>query len=320
MNAAVTIRSVFFGTPAFAVPALEALHRVTQVVGVVSQPDRRAGRGMQLQAPAVKQTALTLGLPVIQPEKVRTGELERWLKEQAADVALVAAYGRILPSGVLAAPRCGCLNLHASILPDYRGAAPIQWALLDGRSETGISLMQMDAGMDTGPVFATRRLTIPPRMNGGELAEELARLAAAMVGEEFLAAVAGTLHATPQDSTRATLAPPLQREQFWLDWTRSAGALVNQVRAFAPAPGAVTRIGQKRLKVLDAQLGVSTSDAPPGTLLSGTQGGLEVACGSGTLELLRAQLEGGRAQSAAELQRGRLLQPGQQLAVSLQEP
>jgi methionyl-tRNA formyltransferase len=315
---AVTIRSVFFGTPAFAVPALEALHRVTQVVGVVSQPDRRAGRGMQLTPPAVKQTALALGLPVIQPEKVRDGELERWLRERELDVALVAAYGRILPLGVLSAPRRGCLNLHASILPDYRGAAPIQWALLDGKTETGISLMQMDVGMDTGPVYATRRMAIPPGMNGGELADGLAQLAAAMVSEEFLAAVAGALQAVPQDSARATLAPPLTREQFWIDWTRSAPQLVNQVRAFAPAPSAVTRIGQKRLKVLEARLGSSGRSEPPGTLLPGAEGGLEVACGTGTVELLRAQLEGGRAQSAPELQRGRVLQPGQRLAVTLQ--
>jgi methionyl-tRNA formyltransferase len=320
MNAAVTIRSVFFGTPSFAVPALEALHRVTQVVGVVSQPDRRAGRGMQLTPPAVKQAALALGLPVIQPEKVRNGELERWLREREADVALVAAYGRILPQGVLSAPRRGCLNLHASILPDYRGAAPIQWALLDGKTETGISLMQMDVGMDTGPVYATRRLPIPPQMNGGELGIALAELAAAMVSEEFLAAVAGTLPALPQDSARATLAPPLAREQFWIDWTRSAGELLNQVRAFAPAPGAVTRVGQKRLKVLEARLASPGNGEPPGTVVATAEGGLAVACGGSTLELLRAQVEGGRAQSAAELQRGRLLQPGQRLAVTLQEP
>jgi methionyl-tRNA formyltransferase len=319
MNAAVTIRSVFFGTPAFAVPALEALHRVTQVVGVVSQPDRRAGRGMQWTAPAVKQAALELELPVIQPEKVRDGELERWLREREADVALVAAYGRILPGSVLSAPRRGCLNLHASILPDYRGAAPIQWALLDGKTETGISLMQMDAGMDTGAVYAVRRLAIPPRMNGGELGEELARLAASMVGEEFMEAVAGALQALPQDSTLATLAPPITREQPWIDWTLAAAQLLSQVRAFAPAPGAVTRVGQKRLKVLDAQLGSSAHAEPPGTLLPGAQGGLEVACGAGTLELLRAQLEGGRAQSARELQSGRVLQPGQRLAVTLNE-
>ncbi len=319
MNEAVTIRSVFFGTPAFAVPALQALHRVTQVVGVVSQPDRRAGRGMQLTAPAVKQAALALGLPVIQPEKVRNGELERWLREREADVALVAAYGRILPDGVLNAPRRGCLNLHASILPEYRGAAPIQWALLDGKTETGISLMQMDSGMDTGAVFATRRMAVPPRMNGGELSEALAQLAAEMVGAEFLAAVSGSLQAVPQDSARATAAPPLTREQLWLDWTRGAPELINQVRAFAPAPGAVTRIGQKRLKVLDAQLGWCEQGHPPGTLLAGASGTLEVACGSGTLELLRAQLEGGRPQGAAELQRGRVLQPGQRLAVTLQE-
>jgi methionyl-tRNA formyltransferase len=319
MKAAVTIRTVFFGTPAFAVPALRALQRVTQVVGVVSQPDRRAGRGMQWTAPAVKQAALELGLSVIQPEKVRNGELERWLRERDADAALVAAYGRILPSSVLAAPRRGCLNLHASILPDYRGAAPIQWALLDGRTETGISLMQMDAGMDTGDVYAVRRLTIAPRMNAGELGDELARLAATMVGEEFLAAVAGTLQPVPQDSTRATLAPPITREQTWIDWTQASTRLQNQVRAFAPAPGAVTRVGQKRLKVLDVQLGSNTSPEPPGTVLLGAEGGLEVACGTGTLELLRAQLEGGRAQTARELQSGRVLLPGQRLAVNSSE-
>src|SRR4051812_44681890 len=258
------IRSVFFGTPAFAVPALRALHSVSSIVGVVCQPDRRAGRGMHSSAPPVKQAAHALDLLIHQPERVRNGELERWLHERDVDVALVAAYGRILPGPVLRAPRRGCLNLHASILPEYRGAAPIQRALLDGKTETGISLMQMDEGMDTGPVFAARRLEIRPEMNGGELTDALAQLAAAMVGEEFLAAVAGELGATPQDSTRATAAPPIQREEAWIDWTRSNVQILNQVRAFAPAPAAVTRVDERRLKVLEARLGSSGSSGPPG--------------------------------------------------------
>jgi methionyl-tRNA formyltransferase len=313
---AVTIRSVFFGTPSFAVPALQALHSVSSIVGVVCQPDRRAGRGLHLSAPEVKKAALALGLLVYQPERVRTGELERWLREREPDVALVAAYGRILPSGVLLAPRLGCLNLHASILPEYRGAAPIQQALLDGKTETGISLMQMDAGMDTGAVFATRRCAIPAQMNGGELTDVLAALAAAMVREEFLAAVAGELSAVPQDSARATLAPPIQREQLWLDWSRSNVQLLNQVRAFAPAPAAVTRIGQRRLKVLEARLGTSGLSGAPGLLLAAPGAALEVVCGAGTLELCRAQVEGGKPQTARELQSGRLLHPGHQLGGS----
>jgi methionyl-tRNA formyltransferase len=309
----VTIRSVFFGTPAFAVPALQALHAVSSIAGVVCQPDRRAGRGMHLTAPPVKNAALELGLLVHQPERVRTGELERWLRELAVDVALVAAYGRILPSGVLDAPRRGCLNLHASILPEYRGAAPIQQALLDGKAETGISLMQMDAGMDTGAVFAIRRCAIPEHMNGGELTTLLAALAAAMVGDEFLAAVAGKLQAVPQDPALATSAPPIQRDQLWLDWARSSEQLCNQVRAFAPTPAAVTRVGERRLKVLEARRGTSGLGGPPGLVLAAAGGALEVACGSGTLELCRAQIEGGKPQTARELQSGRLLRPGQQL-------
>jgi methionyl-tRNA formyltransferase len=309
----VTIRSVFFGTPAFAVPSLQALHTVSSVVGVVCQPDRRAGRGMHWTAPPVKKAALELDLLVHQPERVRDGGLERWLRELAADVALVAAYGRILPAGVLAAPRHGCLNLHASILPEYRGAAPIQQALLDGKKETGISLMQMDVGMDTGAVFAVRRCAISEHMNGGELTLALAALAAAMVRDEFLAAVAGKLQAVPQDPALASSAPPIQRERLWLDWARSSQELCNQVRAFAPTPAAVTRIGERRLKVLEARLGSSGLGGPPGLLLAGAGGALEVACGIGSLELCRAQLEGGKPQTARELQSGRLLRPGQQL-------
>lgn len=270
---------------------------------------------MKLQAPAVKRTALELGLEVHQPTRVRDGGLEAWLRERQPDAAVVAAYGRILPAGVLQAPRLGCLNLHASILPAYRGAAPIQWCLLDGCEETGISLMQMDEGMDTGPVYAVRRLRIPDGMNGGELTRALAELAADVVGHELLAAMRGELAAAPQDHARATAAPPITREQARIDWARSAAELENQVRAFAPAPGAFTFSGAKRLKLLEVRRGREVVDGAPGTVLLGPAG-LEIACGRGTLEVRLAQVEGRTVQTARELLNGRVLEPGQRLGGS----
>jgi methionyl-tRNA formyltransferase len=308
----VTFRSVFFGTPEFAVPALSALHGLTRVVAVVCQPDRRAGRGMKLQPPPVKRVAMDLGLPVHQPVKVRNGELETWLRELAVDVALVAAYGRILPLGVLSAPKLGCLNLHASILPAYRGAAPIQWALLDGRAETGISLMQMDEGMDTGPVYAVRRLPIPAEMNGGELTLELSELAADVTRHELLAVLRGELTASPQDAALATAAPPITREQMQIDWSRSGVEIHNQVRAFAPSPGAFTFAAGRRLKVLETRLAATDLQPAPGEVIA-TKAAVQIGCGHGTLELVMAQVEGRDAKSARDLLNGRVIEPGQRL-------
>jgi methionyl-tRNA formyltransferase len=267
---------------------------------------------MRLHAPPVKTAALARGLDVHQPVKVRDGQLEAWLRALAPDVALVAAYGRILPAGVLAAPRLGCVNLHASLLPAYRGAAPIQWALLDGQTETGISLMQMDEGMDTGPVFALRRHAIGADTNAGELTSELAALAADMVAREFLEVLAGRSKATPQDDARATLAPPIQREQLAIDWRQSSRTIVNQIRAFAPAPGAYTFASGRRLKILSAREGTSGHAAEPGRIITGPQG-IEIACGEGTLELLRARAEGRSEQTARDLVNGRLLVIGERL-------
>lgn len=307
-----TFRSVFFGTPDFAVPALSALHELTRVVSVVCQPDRRSGRGMKLRAPPVKEAALELGLPVHQPLRVKDGELECWLRELRVDVALVAAYGRILPLGVLAAPARGCLNLHASILPAYRGAAPIQWALLDGQPETGISLMQMDEGMDTGAVYAVRRLAIPEGMNAGELTRALAELAAEVTRDEVMAVLRGELSTTPQDPLLVTLAPPITREQAQIDWSQFNVQIQNQVRAFAPSPGAFTFAGDRRLKLLDVRLGTSGLTGEAGTVRA-IGSSLEVVCGRGTLELLRAQPDGRNAQGARDLLNGRVIEPGQRL-------
>jgi methionyl-tRNA formyltransferase len=313
MNSLVTLRSVFFGTPEFAVPALSALHEHTRVVGVVCQPDRRSGRGMRLAAPPVKEAAHARGLDVYQPLRVRDGALASWLENLHVDFALVAAYGRILPPAVLAAPAHGCLNLHASILPAYRGAAPIQWAIANGDPETGISLMQMDAGMDTGAVFAVRRLPIPDGMNGGELTRVLSELAASMVQDELLAAVAGRLGAVPQDPGLATYAPPIVKEHLAIDWTQSSERIVNQVRAFAPAPGAFTFASGRRLKILEARRGPSDAAGAPGTLLGTRQEAALIACGAGSVEVWRAGAEGKHPQSGRDLVNGRLLGQGQQL-------
>jgi len=269
---------------------------------------------MRLAAPPVKQAALDFGIDVYQPSRVRDGELASWLRNLRVEVALVAAYGRILPPEVLATPAHGCINLHASILPAYRGAAPIQWAIANGDTETGVSLMQMDAGMDTGAVYAVRRLPIPESMNGGELTRALAELAAEMVGDELLAAVAGRLQAVPQDEQRATAAPPIEKEHLLVDWTATTEHILHRVRAFAPAPSAFTFVGERRLKLLEARRGSTpAANAAPGTVLGTQQEALVVACGDGSVEIVRASAEGKNPQSGRDLINGRLLRVGERL-------
>jgi methionyl-tRNA formyltransferase len=304
------IRALFFGTPAIAVPSLEALADIAEVTGVVCQPDRPSGRGLALSAPPVKERALSLGLPVEQPAKIRTPEFNDWVRSRDADVALVIAYGRILPKNILDAPRKGCLNLHASLLPKYRGAAPITWAIEKGETETGISFMQMDEGMDTGPVFTMHRIPIGDDMTADELSVALGRLAAEAVRKDLLRIVDGELTATPQDHSLATMAPLLEKENGRIDWTRDMEAVHDHVRAMTSWPGAFTLANGKLLKVLVAQRGSPTLTAPPGTVVTADKHGIEIACGKGTLRLLRAQLEGKKALSAPELVSGRAISAG----------
>jgi methionyl-tRNA formyltransferase len=268
---------------------------------------------MRLHAPPVKEAALARSLEVFQPERVRDGALASWLHNLHVDVALVVAYGRILPPAVLSLPARGCINLHASILPAYRGAAPIQWAIANGDGETGVSLMQMDAGMDTGPVFAVRRLAITADMTGGMLTRALGELAGAMVGTELIAAVEGRLTAQPQDERLATNAPPIRKEHLAIDWSQPSTRIVNQVRAFAPAPGAFTFAGDRRLKILEAQLGPNDTTDPPGTVLGTRRDAALVACGAGSVEVWRAGAEGKNPQSGRDLVNGRVLVPGERL-------
>jgi methionyl-tRNA formyltransferase len=286
---------------------------------------------MKLHEPPVKVAARELGLEVYQPLKVRTGELEAWLRERKPDVAVVLAYGRILPPPVLSAPRLGCINLHASLLPRHRGAAPIQWAILEGDRETGISLMQMDEGMDTGPVFTTRVISISDRTTAGELTEALAELAATLIREDLPRACAGEFALRAQDHARATHAPPIEREHTLLDFTTSALSLARRVRAFAPQPGAQTSLGGKLFKVLEATpageldasatapvegapteglAGAAPASPLPGTVCVGDDHRVFIVTGDGHLELHRAQLEGRKPLPIRDLVNGRALTSG----------
>ncbi|MBK6520736.1 MAG: methionyl-tRNA formyltransferase [Polyangiaceae bacterium] len=306
------MRALFFGTPEIAVPALEALHRIAEVSLVVCQPDRPAGRGLAPKVPAVKARALELGLEVAQPAKVRTPELAAQLAAQRADVAVVMAYGRILPKAVLEAPRLGCVNLHASILPKYRGAAPITWAIVDGEAVTGVSLMSMDEGMDTGPVFAIREVAIGPDTTAGELSALLAACAAGVVSELLPKVVSGELTAVPQDHAKATHARMLEKADGAIDWAKPARRVHDHVRGMTPWPGAFTTVspGTKTLKILETRRMSGDAGAPPGTVVVAHRGRIEVACGEGRVEVVRAQLEGKKALGAAELVGGRALAQG----------
>ena len=303
------MRAVFFGTPAIAVPALRSLVEIAEVVGVVCQPDRPAGRGLNLQPPAVKVAALELGLEVHQPVKVKTGNLDEWLRERTPDVALVMAYGRILPPAVLAAPRRGCMNLHASLLPRWRGAAPINWSIIHGDRETGICLMQMDEGLDTGPVYARRAISIAEEETAGQLSERLASTAADLVRAELERAVHGWVEAVPQEHEQSSHAPPLERADGALNFSKTARDLVNLVRGLSPRPGAHTLLNGKPLKVGQARLSDLPAAGPPGAVRV-EQKRVLVSTVDGSFELVRAQLEGRKELPALDLINGRALKAG----------
>jgi len=310
------MRAVFFGTPQIAVPALRALTQVAEVTAVVCQPDRPSGRGLKLTSPPVKDAALELGLSVHQPTKVRSGELAAWLRDQRADVALVMAYGRILPADVLGAPRRGAMNLHASLLPRYRGAAPINWVIVQGEAQSGISLMQMDEGLDTGPVYSRHVLDLTETETAGSLGERISTLAAHVVRADLAAAVEGRLTAEPQDEALATHAPLIERHHLQIDWSRSALEISRLVRGMAPRPGAFTLLGGKVLRIHEARpvQGPMPVNATPGTVSILGKRAL-IATGAGTLELVNAQLEGKKALMAVDLINGRVLTEGLTLGV-----
>jgi methionyl-tRNA formyltransferase len=302
------LRALFFGTPAFSVPCLDALTSVAEVVGVVCQPDKPVGRGLTLTAPPVKQRAEALGLAVVQPTKLRTGEFAGWARAQRADVAVVVAYGRILPQDVLDAPRLGCVNAHASLLPKLRGAAPITWAIVRGEQETGVTLMKMDAGMDTGAMLAKWAIPIGRDETAGELSERLSALGAEAIKTGLPRYVAGELTAEPQDDAQATLAPMLEKGDGAIDFAKGASAVHDHVRGMSPWPGAFTRLVGKVVKVHATALTTMTppESAAPGEVVLADKARVVVACGArSAIELLRVQLEGRKAIAAGEWVMGR---------------
>ncbi|MFW6051627.1 MAG: methionyl-tRNA formyltransferase [Myxococcota bacterium] len=298
-------RAIFFGSPAFAVPCLDATTRVADVVAVVTQPDRPAGRGMALRRPPVKARALEHGLDVLQPTKVRTGELADRLAALGADVGVVVAYGRILPRAVLNAPRLGCVNVHASLLPRWRGAAPVHWAIVHGDEETGVCLMQMDEGMDTGPVLCCERTPIDPNETAGRLAERLSSLGASVLERELPRFLAGELEASAQPDTGVTVAPVLRKEHGRIDWTRSAREVHDLVRGMSPWPGAFATMEGSRVKVHRTHVVDRTSEiAPPGTLVRAEGDALHVACGRGVVAVDELQAEGRKRLGARQFLAG----------------
>ena len=309
------LRVVFFGSPAFAVPSLRAVAAEATLVAVVSQPDRPAGRGQEPAPPAVKVAAGALGVPVIQPEKVRTPETLAALAAFDADLFVVVAYGRILPQTLLDLPRLGAWNVHASLLPRLRGAAPIQWSLIRGDAETGVSIMRMEAGLDTGPVAAVRALAIADDDTAGTLSVKLAELGAALLGETLPAIAGGRVAPAPQDDAAATLAPPLTKADGHLIFDRPARVVSAHARGVDPWPGAMVMLEGAPLKlfsprVVDADVDNVGPSGRPGEVLGLRPEGLVVACARGTIAFGELQLPGRRRLPAAVVLTGHRIPAG----------
>ncbi|WP_166268652.1 methionyl-tRNA formyltransferase [Marinobacter caseinilyticus] len=310
------MRIVFAGTPDFAATALQALLAHNhQIVGVYSQPDRPSGRGRKLSPSPVKQVALQANLPVFQPEGLKSDEAQAELAALQPDLMIVAAYGLILPRAVLDIPRLGCLNIHASLLPRWRGAAPIQRAIAAGDAETGITIMQMAEGLDTGDMLVKIATPIWPDDTGGRLHDRLSDLGGDAILQALAGLEAGALSPEPQDDGLACYAHKLTKVDGHIDWSRSATDIDRQIRAFHPWPGTYADLGEDRLRIHQASVLADTSGKLPGTVIARARQGIDIACGEGSLRIEQLQLPGSRAQSVSDLINGGkpLLMPGQEL-------
>jgi methionyl-tRNA formyltransferase len=305
------LRVVFMGSPEFAVPCLEALLGTEEVVAVVTQPDKPAGRGLGVQPPPVKVRALAAGVPVMQPTSVRKPPFLDELRALAPDVCIVVAYGKILPPEVLAAPKHGCLNVHASLLPKYRGAAPIQWAIIRGERETGVTLMQMDVGMDTGDMLEKRTLAIDEWVTAGQLHTRLAPLGAELLVEGLAKLKAGTLVPEKQNDAEATMAPMLTKETGRVDFAAGARAVRDLVRGCDPWPTAYTMLGGEPLKLFRPK--VVSGRGTPGVVIGADRDGLLVGCGDDAIAFAELQLPGKKRMAAAALLAGRPMPVGTKL-------
>jgi methionyl-tRNA formyltransferase len=313
------LRLGFAGTPEFAVPALDALGKAHRICAVFTQPDRPAGRGQPLHASPVKTLATLRGLPVHQPASFKSPEALEILRSLELDALVVVAYGLILPPAALQCPKHGCINIHASLLPRWRGAAPIQRAVLAGDSKTGVTIMRMDAGLDTGPMLATREIDIGAADTAKTLHDRLARLGAELIGETLNALKEGRVREMPQPSEGVTYAEKINKAEALIDWRQDAVQISRRVRAFNPWPVAETRLDGAQLRIWDAQMLDSemtpsnrvligpVATIEPGTVLAATHAGIDVACGRGVLRILRLQLSGRKPLCAQEFIKGQRL-------------
>jgi methionyl-tRNA formyltransferase len=311
------VKVLFWGTPPFALPALRALaEEGHDVVGVVTQPDRPAGRGRAVAFSSVKQEALEEGIPVLQPERPRGDEFMAQLRALEPDVSIVVAYGQILRPEVLELPRLGSLNIHASLLPELRGAAPIQWAIIRGHETSGVSIMRMEAGLDSGPVLLQAEEPIAPEESASELASRLAEIGAEAMIEALLLLESGDSTETPQDNARATYAPKLERGMARVDWTRPAPELARLIRGLDDHPGAWSPLeGRGPVKLFRPVAHAGDGAGAPGEVLEAdAQDGIVVACGEGALRLREVQPPGKRRMHAAEWVRGRGVAAGDRFA------
>ena len=314
------MRVIFAGTPEFAAVALARIHAAGHAVPLVlTQPDRPAGRGMKLQASSVKQLALAHGMPVAQPRSLRLdGKFpdealvaQQSIQAAQADVMVVAAYGLILPQWVLDLPRLGCLNIHASLLPRWRGAAPIHRAIEAGDAQTGVTIMQMDAGLDTGAMLLTRTVPIAPDDTTASLHDRLADLGGELIVQALVHAQTGALQPVPQPEVGVTYAHKIDKAEAALDWTQAAEVLARRVRAFNPFPGATGGVGGDVVKLWQAHQQTRAHSAKPGTVLSADEHGVCIACGQDVLCVTQLQRAGGKRLSAADFLHGFALKPGQ---------
>jgi methionyl-tRNA formyltransferase len=305
-------RTIFMGTPAFAVPSLSALARSETVTLVVTNPDRPSGRGRTLSPPPVKIESQRMGLPVFQPEKARDPDSVARIAAERPDLIVVVAYGHILPKSILDIPAHGCINVHASLLPKYRGAAPINWAVVRGETATGVTVMKMDVGMDTGPMLLAREIPI----GGDDTAETLFPRISLLGAEALLEALRrfreGTLREIPQDDSLATYAPMIRKEHGQIDWARPAREVRNLIRGMTPWPSAYASHDGKRLKILSAS--VREGGGEPGEVLDIDREGILVACGDGALALGLVQPEGGKAMGSRDYAQGRRVRKGDRLS------
>jgi methionyl-tRNA formyltransferase len=314
-----SLKIIFCGTPAFALPSLRELigQRDFQIAGVVTQPDRPRGRGKEISSSPVKDAAVGAGIPVYQPHKIRAEESYEYFRNAAPDVVVIIAYGQIIPARLIEIPRLGWINLHGSLLPKYRGAAPIHWAIASGETRTGLTTMRIDSGLDTGPMLLKYETEIAPNETAPELYARLAGAGAPLMVETLCGLAGGTVTPTPQDNSQATLAPPLKKEDGRINWSLPAQKIYNRIRGFQPWPGVFTTFRGKQCAIWGKPASAATTarTSPNSALgaIAVSSGEVDVACGEETeLRLEFVQLEGRKRIAAREFANGARLRPGEQ--------